>query len=97
MGHNITSSDLSKHRDQLEERVSAVAKRIGAAATSSPYHREQLEDLRARAHTLRQKLQATDESAWDEATHVLKADWESLLQGFDRWAKRVDEEFRHRP
>lgn len=97
MGHNVTSSHLGKLLDQLEERISTVAARIEAAGTPSAYHRGQLERLRTSARTLRNKLQTVDESEWEQATHVLGADWESLLQGFDRWAKRVDAEFSNRP
>jgi len=61
------------------------------------YHRRQLEHIRAKAGTLRQKLQATPESGRDKATNAFGGNSKSLLQGFDRWANRDDKEFPSKP
>jgi len=94
MSSNISSAELRKRLEQLEGRLSATDERIRAARISSPHHQRELEGFRAKAGSLKQKLHATDETNWDKVEHTIGADWESLLQGFDRWAKRVDKETR---
>jgi len=96
MSHDENLSDLHQRLDGLEKRLAEKEAEIGRTGPIPPRHREQIDEIAARARAIRQKLRDPEESGWEAVKDEAEVDWDVLAHAFELWVDRVDEDYQHR-
>lgn len=93
MNADFTADDLSKRLEALDRNLEAAANRILAGGASSAEQQRQIEVLRLKSSTLRQRLLEAKSGDWDSIKASLQADWDGLSDSLERWMKELDKNY----
>jgi hypothetical protein len=93
MADPITELENRLHR--LDSHLATVADHFRGARVLLPDDEHDLERLRARSSALRLKIGDARAGLAAPSAASLEAEWRALGTALQRWADRIDQEYRH--
>jgi hypothetical protein len=95
MSESTLTADLEDRLHQFEGHLAAATERFRSTGVLLPEDEREIELLRSRSSALRQKFGEMRERGLSAPRSLLDAEWRSLGHALERWAERIDREYRH--
>jgi hypothetical protein len=93
MNADFTADELHKRLEALDRNLEAAANRIMTGGASTAAQQRQIEVLRLKSSTLRQRLVEAKNGDWDSIKASLQTDWDGLSESLERWMKELDKNY----